>query len=133
MRIKITASEYDSNPIVFNGEYAAEVAAVFAKARIYDKEGYGDTARYKLSEKSHIHIEYVADDAFEPVPRIVEEALKTAEKHRSDWRTEYNARNKAEKELGELKAAMAALQASTVCHRAEPEAPTQPQDDDFPL
>lgn len=125
--IKITISDNDRTALVLPVEHAGLAASLLASARVYEREGYYSTSGWKPAEKG-IQIAYGDGDEFAPTHPKVAEAEKALEQKSSDWYKEYNARNKAEKELAETKAALAALQAAVTCTVTAPEA--EPAEDE---
>lgn len=112
--IKITLSDNDRTALVLPVEHAGLTASLLASARVYERDGYYSTSGWKPAENG-INIAYVEGDEFAPSHPKVVAAEKALEKKNSDYCEEYNARKKAENELAETKAALAALQESVTC------------------
>jgi hypothetical protein len=118
MKIKIKIGENETTFLVLDIEHAAAAAILLANAKLYEREGYGASATLKRVTEG-LSLEFIADRTLEPVDPEVIEARKEAEKQRSEWAVEYRARQKAEGELSAAKAALAALQAVTVCQTVQ--------------
>jgi Tfp pilus assembly protein FimV len=130
--IKITIAGNDRTAVVLPVEQAGVAASLMANARVYERDGYYSTSGWKPAEDG-IQIAYGDGDEFAPSHPKVVAAEKALEEKNSDWAKEYTARNKAEKELAEARAALAALQAATVCTRTEPAPDAEaPEEDSSP-
>lgn|GEM_PF-2513265 len=117
--IKITIGDNDRTALVLPVEHAGIAASLLASAKVFERDGYYSTSGWKPAEKG-IQIAYGSGDEFEPTHPKVAAAEEALQKKNSDWYDEYRKREAAEKELRETKAALAALQATTVCTRVEP-------------
>ena len=113
MMIKITVGN-DNRAIVLPSECAGLAAEIMAKATVYERDGYYSTSGWKVAEEG-VCISYTTGSELEPThPKVTEAQKQYSEANSARWE-EHRKREAAEKELTETKAALAALQAVTVC------------------
>ena len=114
MKIKITIGGNDRLALVLSAEHAALAAGLLANATVYEREGYYSTSGWKTAEVG-VQINYTDGADLEPThPKAAEAQKQYSEANSARWE-EHRKREAAEKELAETKAALAALQAVTVC------------------
>jgi hypothetical protein len=107
---------------------AAAIAALLESAKLYERDGYGANAPWKLCSEHPLALTFCDDDEFAPVSDTVRKVYDEAEKKNQLWLAEYGKRNAAEKRNQELEAELAAIKALRPCAMAaatdEPASPS---------
>lgn len=111
--------------IVLPTELGADAARLLERAKIYQQDSYPRHENLIPSPKGLV-MRYETGERFDPPAPATVEAQAEASKQREQWYREYQAREKAEKELAETKAALEALKAVTTCTVAAPEPYSEP-------
>lgn len=110
-KIRLTVNDNESVAILLPAEDAGVLAALLARATVYERDGYYSHSGWKAAEKG-VRFDFTSGAEFSPLDPKVKEAHEAAEKKQSDWYSEYVKRQELEKERDELRAALEAVKAT---------------------
>ena len=122
MQLVIKIGDSDQTLLVLDAAWAAEAAVFVRSAKVFEREGWSSPAAYKPSDKG-LNLSFVDDTLFTPEDPKVAALKKERDEAQSEKWSLRTEKDKATKEIAELKAKLEAIQSVTTCTVKEPEAP----------